>query len=131
MATNTSPIKIFFRLIFLHLLTEFVLGSELKSESSALPGAVTWIFTPTLAGGGSSTPTTQTIISSTGVVVTSSTPMRGAAGDVGASSTPMMEVARKQSRSHNSADSLSFERPILCRTRGGDRFFAQDDPNFG
>ena len=111
MDTNTSPIKIFFPLMF--LLTEFVLGSELKSESSALPRAETWIFTPTLAGGGSSTPTTQTIISSNGVVVTSSTPMLGAAGDVGASSTPMMEVARRQSRSHNSADSLSFERPIV------------------
>jgi hypothetical protein len=36
-ATNTSPTANVFLLMFLHLLTEVVLGSELKSESSALP----------------------------------------------------------------------------------------------
>ena len=33
MATNTNPIANFFPLMFLHLLTEVVLGSELKSKS--------------------------------------------------------------------------------------------------
>ena len=96
-ATNTSPIKNHhFPLTFLHLLDEVVLGLELKS--SALLRAEAWMFTPTLAGGSSSTPTTQTIISSNGVTVISVTPMLGAvgaAGAVGASTTPMMEVARE------------------------------------
>ncbi len=39
MVTNTSPIATVFPLMFLNLLTGVVLGSELKSESSALPGA--------------------------------------------------------------------------------------------
>jgi hypothetical protein len=80
----------------LHLPTEDVHVRELKYESLTLPGAKAWIFTPTLAGGGSSTPMTDTITSSNGVAVTSSTLMLGAVGAVGASSTPMMEVAKKQ-----------------------------------
>jgi hypothetical protein len=125
MATKTSPIKNH------HLPTEIVLNDELNPESSALLGAEASIFSPTLARGGSSTPMTHTIISSNGVAVTSSTPMLGAAGAEGASFTPMMEVARKQCTSHKSADSLSFGRSFVCRTRGVDIFFAQDDPNFG
>ena len=128
MATNTSPIKNHFPLMFLHLPTEAVLGRELKSDSSALSGAEAWIFTPTLAGGGSSSSMTHTIISSNGVAVTSSTPMLGAVGAVGAggaSPTPMMEVAEKQCTSHNSADSLSFGgRSFACRTRTVDTLFA-------
>ncbi len=114
----------------LYLPTEDVHIRELEYESSALPGAKAWIFTPTLAGGGSSTPMTQTITSSNGVAVTSSTPMLGAVGAVGASSTPIMEVAKKPSISYDSVDSLSFGRSFVCRTRGVDIFFVQDNPNF-
>ena len=135
MATNTSPIKNHFPLMFLHLPTEFVLNHEQNPESSSLLGAEASIFSPTLARGGSSTPMTHTIISSNGVAATSSTFMLGAVGAggaEGASSTPMMEVARKQSTSHNSADSLSFGgSSFACRTRGVDMFFAPDNPNFG
>jgi hypothetical protein len=38
-ATNTSPIKNHFPLMFLHLQAEVVPGHELRSESSAFPGA--------------------------------------------------------------------------------------------
>ena len=66
-------------------------------------------------------------------ICASSTPMLGAVvgavGAVGASSTPMMEVATKQSTGHNRADSLSFGRSFSCRTRGVDIFFAQDTPD--
>jgi hypothetical protein len=127
MDTNTSPIKNPFPLMFLHLPTEIVLNHELNPESSALPGAEASTFSPTLARGGSSTPMTHTIISSNGVAATSSTPM-----PEGDSSTPMMEVARKQSASHNSADSLRFDGSyVACRTRGVDMFFPPDNPNFG
>jgi hypothetical protein len=64
-------------------------------------------------------PVTHITVSSNGVAVTSSsTPMLGAVGmvgAVGASSTPMIEVARKQSTSHNSADFLSLGGVDLLR----------------